>query len=307
MTRILVVGAGATGGYYGAQLHRAGRDVTFLLRPGRAAAVRAGGLVVETGDGTERLEPPVVTAAELTGHYDLVLLAVKAAGLPSAVDDLAPAVGPGTAVVPFLNGMAHLDTLNERFGPAAVMGGVVMIGAFLGPDGRIVRRGSPATMLIGEQNGADSDRLRAAAQALDVAGFTFATSPDVLAAMWNKWVFISTLVAVTCLMRGTIGEVAAVPGGTRFATAVLDEAAAVAAAAGSPVPPQDYERTARAATAEGSPSAPSLYRDMARGLPTEVEHILGDLTARARTLGVATPLLDLATAHLRVHQNRAAR
>ena len=105
-------------------------------------------------------------------------------------------------------------------------------------------------------------------------------------------------------MRGTVGEVYDAPGGPALGPALLDEASAVAAAAGHPVPEEERAATLAVVSAPGSPMVPSLYRDLAAGRPTEVEHLFGDLTVRARALGVATPLLDLATLHLRVHQRR---
>ncbi|MEV6249357.1 ketopantoate reductase C-terminal domain-containing protein [Streptomyces sp. NPDC051742] len=125
--------------------------------------------------------------------------------------------------------------------------------------------------------------------------------------MWHKWVFISTVAAVTCLLRGTVGDVNAVPGGSAFATAVLAEAAAVSAVAGFPVPEDGRAVVASTVTTAGSPLTASLYRDVVDGRPTEVEHVSGDLVARARALPVATPLLDLTTLHLRVHRYRTQR
>ena len=135
--RILVIGAGATGGYFGARLAQAGRDVTFLLLPARAAAVRANGLRL-TGEGPDEVVPvTVVTADELNAPYDMVLVTVKNGALDSAMDDMAPAVGPGTLIVPFLNGMSHLDRLNQRFGAGAVLGGVVIVATTVNSDKKI--------------------------------------------------------------------------------------------------------------------------------------------------------------------------
>jgi 2-dehydropantoate 2-reductase len=306
VTRILVVGAGATGGYFGARLAQAGRDVTFLVRPRRALALREHGLRLTGLGPDEVLTPRLVTAGELATPYDVILLSVKADALGAALDDMAPAVGPDSVIVPFLNGIGHLDALTGRFG-RAVLGGVVKVVTKLGADGEIVRLGTLADMVIGELDGGPSARVDALAGVLDVEGYDFAVTADAMGAMWHKWVFISTMTVVTCLMRGTVGEVAAVPGGARFATAVLAETAAVSAAAGHPVPEAELAATTALVTQEGSPFAPSMYRDVAAGLPTEVEHVLGDLGARARSFGVPTPLVDLATAHLRVHNNRVAR
>jgi 2-dehydropantoate 2-reductase len=296
--RILVVGAGATGGYFGARLTQAGRDVTFLVRPGRAAALRERGLrIIGLGEST-RIVPKLVTAPELRGTYDVVLLSVKTTALDQALEDVAPAVGPETAIIPFLNGIAHLDTLNARFGKEPVLGGVVKIISTIDENGDILRLAPLASLTFGD--GPSARDLRAL---LDVAGFELSVSPDITAAMWHKWVFIVTLGALTCLMRGTVGDVAAADGGS-LGRAILAEAAAVSTAAGFPLPDKEYAATEAMATKPGSPVTSSMYRDVVAGRPTEVEHVFGDLVSRARTLGVETPLLDLATLHLRVHERR---
>ncbi|MDJ0385186.1 2-dehydropantoate 2-reductase [Streptomyces sp. G-G2] len=310
--RILTVGAGAAGGYFGALLARTGQDVTFLVRPARAAALRERGLRVTGPDEEFTLEPKTVTADALPGPYDLVLLSVKSTGLEQAVRDLAPAVGPGTAIVPLLNGMAHLGSLGAAFGDHAVLGGVAKVVTTLNEHGDIARMAPPRVLLVGEvapagaagSGGKPSARVEAVREALGGAGIGTPAVGDIVAAMWHKWVFISTLAAVTCLMRGAVGEVSAAPGGDALGRAVLAEAAAVSAAAGYPVPDEELATTTATVTAAGSPLTPSIYRDLLAGHPTEVEHVFGDLVARARALAVPTPLLDLATLHLRVHQRR---
>ncbi|MCZ4124706.1 2-dehydropantoate 2-reductase [Streptomyces sp. H39-S7] len=303
--RILVVGAGATGGFFGALLVKAGRDVTFLVRPNRAAALRERGLRL-TGLGEEEvITPQLVTAAELTAPYDLVLLSVKATALQQAIDDVAPAIGPRTSIVPLLNGMAQLGELTARFGARPVLGGVAKVVTTLNAEGDIVRLASLAHLEIGEQDGSPSARLEDLRTVLEGAGITVGVPEDIVAAMWHKWVFITTIGAVTCLMRGTVGDVNAVPGGSAFALAVLAEAGAVAAAAGYTVPEGQLDVIGRMVT-QDAPFASSLYRDVVAGHPTEAEHIFGDFLDHARTLRVDTPLLDLATLHLRVHQHRAA-
>jgi 2-dehydropantoate 2-reductase len=304
--RILVVGAGATGGFFGARLARAGRDVTCLVRPARAAQLRARGLRLVGYQPDTVPDPRLVTAGDLDGPYDLVLLAVKATALRTAIDDLAPAVGPGTTVLPFLNGMAHLDALNARFGAGAVLGGVVRVMTVVDDNGDILRLGPFGDMSIGEQDAKPSDRLDRVEAALAGAGFHVTVAPDIVAAMWHKWVFISTLGALTTLMRGTVGDIVAVPGGDRLGPAILAEGAAVAGAAGHPVPAEAIAFTTGLVTEAGSTSTASIYRDLTSGQPTEVEHIFGDLVARARALGVATPLLDLATMGMRVYEHRHA-
>jgi 2-dehydropantoate 2-reductase len=304
---ILVVGAGATGGYFGARLAQAGRDVTFLVRPHRAGQLRERGLRIGgPGAGAEAgqvVRPNLVMAGELTEPADVVLLSVKATALEAAIADFAPAVGPRTAVVPFLNGMAHLAVLGKRFGESAVLGGLVLIAVQLNDEGDVVQLSPPASMTIGAQDGTRTAHVREAYGQLSGAGFDASISDEIIARMWQKWVFIATIGALTSLMRGTVGEIVAVPGGRDLGPAILAEAAAVASAAGYPVPGDAIAETARTVTQAGSAVDSSLSRDVAEGRPAEVEQVLADLASRGAGHGIKTPLLDLATMQLRVYNN----
>lgn len=303
---ILVVGAGATGGYFGSRLAQAGRDVTFLVRPGRARQLGERGLRI-VGQGPDQvIAPQVVTAAELAAGRgaapDLILVSVKAAALEPAMTDFAPAVGPGTLIMPFLNGMSHLAVLSKRFGDQAVLGGVIRVATQLDDDGDIRQLAPGGSLAAGAQDGSRSAALEAAFGQLTDAGFEATLSDHIIAEMWHKWVFIATVGALTCLMRAAVGDIVPVPGGGDLGPAILAEASAVCAAAGYPVPPAQNATTSAQVTAAGSALASSMFRDLSAGHPVEVEPILGDLIARGATLGVATPVLDLATMQLRVYE-----
>jgi 2-dehydropantoate 2-reductase len=304
--RILVVGAGATGGFFGARLAQHGRDVTFLVRERRAAALREHGLRVAGLGRDDVIRPQLVTAAALDARYDVILLAVKATALGPAMADLAPAAGDRAAIIPFLNGMGHLAALNDRFGPDRVLGGVVKVAAELEADGTIRQLAPPASMAIGEQNASRTARAARLADLLSGAGFEVSQAADITAAMWHKWVFIAALGALTGLLRGSVGEIVARPGGAAAGPAILAEAAAVSAAAGYPLPPAEHDATLGTLTRAGSAMTSSLSRDLRAGRPTEVEPILGDLTRRAAQAGLATPLIDLATLALRIHESQLA-
>src|SRR5580658_10060761 len=308
---ILVVGAGATGGYFGARLAQAGRDVTFLVRPRRAGQLRERGLrIVGPGAGADAgqaLRPSLVLAGELAEPADVVLLSVKATALDQAIADFAPAVGPRTVVVPLLNGMAHQAVLSKRFGEPAVLGGVIIIAAQLNDEGDIVVQLSPpASLTIGTQDGTRTTRLQTAYDQLSGAGFDASISDEIIAQMWQKWVYIATVGALTCLMRGTVGDIVAVPGGRELGPAILAEATSVSAAAGYPVPEAVTANTTRSITQDGSTVTSSMSRDVAAGRPAEAEAILADLARRGTQLGITTPLLDLATMQLRVYNNQVA-
>ncbi|MCX5207180.1 ketopantoate reductase family protein [Streptomyces sp. NBC_00237] len=309
--RILIIGAGATGGYFGARLVQAGHDVTFLVRPHRADTLRRRGLrLTGLGEPDEHVTPQFTTAAELAAApdpapYDLILLTVKATALTPAIEDFAPAVGQDTVILPVLNGLAHLDPLAARFGAHRVWGGVAKIITTLNDDGDIVRLAPFATLDFGPFDGSDPARAERTAALLDaVPGIEAKASTDTLGDMWAKWSFIVTVSTVNILGRGSVGEVVAAPGGDALGPAALAEAAAVAAASGHELPQDVRDLVSGMATETGSPLTTSLFRDMTAGLPSEAEHLFGDLVARARALGVATPLLDLATLQLRVQEAR---
>jgi 2-dehydropantoate 2-reductase len=249
------------------------------------------------------LEPPLVETGGLDRTYDLVLLAVKAAGLTSAIDDFAPAVGPGTLILPFLNGLAHIDALDARFGKDSVLGGVAKVQTTIDDDGAIRRLGPLQSLAYGARTEPAPEKLRDVDEAIKNAGFGATLDARITESMWAKWVFIAAIGAVNSLMRATIGDVVAVPGGTEFAEAVVAEAAAVAEAAGYPVPAAELAATRKTVT-DPAMGGSSLYRDLLGGHPVEGDQIFGDLTARARELGVAVPILDLVTLQLRVHQHR---
>lgn len=245
-----------------------------------------------------------ITADQVDHTYGIILLTVKNQALGSAMDDLAPAVGPGTVIVPFENGMSHLDRLNERFGRQTVLGGVVKVATTLDERGNVVRLTPWASLAIGTQRTAQPVDLAEVAKVLDVEGYDFAVSTDIVTDMWAKWSFIATVGALTCLLRGTIGEIVAVPGGPDVALGVLDETVLTAAACGFPVPVADIEATRAAITANGSGLASSMYRDLTASHATEVEPILGDLVDRAEARGIDTPVLRLAVTLLRVYEKR---
>ncbi|WP_426936424.1 ketopantoate reductase family protein [Brevibacterium sp. LE-L] len=294
---ILIAGAGATGGAFGTYLHEAGRSVTFLLRRARAEAIRSEGLRFAAPDHDRTNQVRVVTAEELSAApqtYDLVIVAVKAGGLDSVIDDIGPAVGEQTTIVPFLNGMAQIEKLQNRF-PGQVLGGFVKIVGTI-RDGAVVQLTDLAVMTIGDLDGADvPTRI---VEALDVPGFRLQTIDGIIDGLWEKWTFIAAAGVVTCLFRAPVGAIMDA-GGRPHVHAIVDELEAVADAAGHPVSEQSHAMTLKMLTEDGSAFTSSLYRDVTAGLPSEAEHILGDLALRADELGAATPLLDLTLVQLR--------
>ncbi|MCM5558650.1 2-dehydropantoate 2-reductase [Pleomorphomonas sp. JP5] len=302
--RLLVVGAGATGGYFGGRLAAAGRDVTFLIRPKRVAEIAKNGFVIVDPKGETRIEPKIVTADKLEGGYDLVLMSVKAYSLEAALDDIAPAIGPSTVILPLLNGLKHFDVLSERFGADKVVGSFCKINARLDDHGRIIQMSPLHELVYGEHDGSRSPRMEAIDAFFKGAGFDARLSDDIGRELWEKWILLASLGAATCLMRGSIGDIVAREGGSTFIEALLGEVAAVATAHGKAPDPAYLEATRQLLTAPGSPMTASMYRDLAKGLPVENDQIIDDLLARAAEVGVDTPYFHLAAIHLGVYAAR---
>ncbi|HTH61960.1 MAG TPA: 2-dehydropantoate 2-reductase [Paraburkholderia sp.] len=279
--RILVVGAGALGGYFGGRLAAAGRDVTFLVRPARAAQLREAGLVIRSprGDLTLR-DVQTVTSDTLREPFDLVLLSCKAYDLDNAIASFAPAVGPNTMILPLLNGMRHLQTLQQRFGAHAVLGGLGLIAATLDDAREIVHLNDMHAIRFGEVGGGLSERVTAAADVLGNAGFDLSASPQIMQEMWEKWVFLASLAASTCLFRAPIGDILATPDGEAVIERIFAECRAVAAENGAPVRDAFVERTRAMLFARGSALTASMLRDVQNGSRIEADHVLGDMIAR---------------------------
>jgi 2-dehydropantoate 2-reductase len=299
--RILVVGAGAIGGYFGARLAVAGRDVTFLVRPKRAEQL-AGGLFVRSPKGDAKVAAPkLVTEATLVGPFDLVLLSCKAYDLESAMNSFAPAVGPATMILPLLNGESHIDTLKKRFGAAAVLGGQCQISSTLDEQGHVVHLNDWATLGFGELDGSRSKRIEAVNECFSGANFDPQLSEQILQDMWEKWVFIATMAGITCLMRASLGDIGTA-GGTSIALELLAECSAISGKSGYALRPAITERISKTLTAPGSTLMASMLRDVEGHRRTEHEHILGALLARAQ--GTRTPVLEICLAQMRAYEAR---
>jgi 2-dehydropantoate 2-reductase len=306
--RILVVGAGAIGGYFGGRLLQAGRDVTFLVRPRRAAELARDGLVIKSPNGDATLKnPPTVQADRLSEKFDVVLLSCKAFDLDDAIKSFAPAVGPKTAIIPLLNGMRHIAVLDGHFGKEGVLGGQCGIAATLDEHRHVVQL-APAFQLLsfGERNGGMSDRVRAIAEDFAPGNIGSQASENIMQEMWEKWVVLTTLASATSLMRAAVGHILAAPGGRDFILGLRDECSAVAKAADHAPREAFVTRMNGMLTTEGSPLTASMFRDIKAGAPVEADHVVGDMIARGDAAKVPVPRLRIAYTHLKAYESQRA-
>ncbi|HYI30413.1 MAG TPA: 2-dehydropantoate 2-reductase [Bradyrhizobium sp.] len=302
---ILVVGAGAIGGYFGGRMLEAGRDITFLVRPRRAGELASAGLVIKSPNGDVTLKhPPTVQADKFTEKFDVVLLSCKAFDLDDAINSFAPAVGPQTSIIPLLNGMLHLDVLDKKFGRERVLGGLCAIAATLNEAREVVQLNPMQSLNFGERDGKLSDRVRAIAEIMASGKTGSVASENIVQEMWEKWVFLASLAASTCLMRSPVGNILAVPGGKDFLLGMLDECSAVASAEGHVPSGPFFQRTKGLLTAEGSQMTASMFRDIRAGAAVEADHVIGDLIARGDAAKVPVPRLRIAYTHLKAYEKQ---
>ena len=304
--RFLVLGAGAVGGYFGGRLAKAKADVTFLVRPARAAALNERGLVIASPMGHLQLPVRVATTDTLKGVFDTVLLTAKAYDLEQALAAIRPAVGPGTAILPLLNGLRHLDRLDAAFGPERVLGGVAYIAATLSAEGTIRHLNRVHGIAFGERSGAVSRQVEAIAGAFAATPVDASISDNILLDMWEKFVRIGSLAGMNCLMRGSVGDILAADEGESLMLELLAECEAVATASGFPPRKQHRKQCRAILTERGSDFSASMRRDLDAGLRTESDQVLGEMLRRARATGTETPLLRIAVCHLQVHERRLA-
>jgi 2-dehydropantoate 2-reductase len=306
--KILVLGAGAVGGFFGGRLAEAGADVSFLVRPARAAQLARDGLVVKSPFGDFTWPAKTVAGSAEGGPYDLVLLTCKAYDLESAIAAIAPSVDAGATMLPLLNGMAHLDALDRRFGAEKVLGGLCFVAATLTPAGEVHQLGSMLNGIVfGERSGTISERCEALAAAFGNAPVESRISGEILRDMWSKWVQLASMAGLTCLIRATVGEANQAAEGAAIALELLAECRAIAAAHDA-APGETADATMRARlTDKSSTLSASMLRDIERGGPVEAEHVIGDLIRRGRAKGIATPLLRLVLAHLQAYEARRKR
>jgi 2-dehydropantoate 2-reductase len=303
--RVLVVGAGAIGGYFGGRLAKAGRDVTFLVRSGRAAQLRERGLWIRSPRGDVEIQSPsLVTAEELREPFDLVLLSCKAYDLATAIQAFTPAVGPGTTILPLLNGMRHLDVLDAAFGAKAVLGGLCLISTALDANGTIQHRNETHTLTFGERHARRTARIEAISTVLDGANFDATLTESIVQDMWEKWAFIASLAGSTCLMRAPLGDILTTAVG-ELPASILSECAEIAKRAGFPLRAEVLPKLEHVLMQPGSTLSASMLHDIERGAHTEADQILGDLLQRRE--GLKAPFLELAYAHVKAYETRRAR
>lgn len=303
--KILIVGAGGVGGFFGAKLFQAGADITYLLREQRHQLIQAQGLMVETPRGSFTIRPQVVLADQLEPIYDLIILACKAFDLESTLISIAKASSKGI-ILPFLNGFTHLDTLDHRFGKERVMGGVAHIAATISASGVVKQLTELSSLTIGQRTPGQETLCQELFALCKKADFDSFYQANIEQALWDKWVFLATLAGMTTICRGSVGEIAATPYGKDLCRQMFAECCAIATEQGYAITQKVQLSALEILTKEGSPFTASMLRDLLAGKKNEFQHILGSLIDFASVASIECPLLKIAYTHMAVESQISA-
>ncbi|MGO9932410.1 MAG: ketopantoate reductase family protein [Steroidobacteraceae bacterium] len=306
--KLLMLGAGSVGGYFGLHLQQGGVDVTFLVRPKRAAQLRERGLRLYGPRGELHLGQLQLleSGAAARGSFDAVILSCKAYDLQSAVDSVRPYLGANTAILPLLNGLQHLEVLDQAFGAQRVLGGLAQVSATLDTNGDIKQLTDVQALVYGARSAAQTASAAALDSALQLGRFDARLSRNIMLEMWEKFVMLASLAGMTCLMRANVGEIAATQDGAALMQRILDDCAAVAAAAGN-APRASYMTPVKALlTQKKSLLEASMRRDMEQGRATEADQVVGDMLRRATAAGIESELLKSAYCSLQAYEHRRA-
>jgi len=304
--KLLMLGAGSVGGFFGLRLQEGGADVTFLVRPKRAAQLRERGLRLYGPRGEMHFKPLQLleSGAPARGSFDAVILSCKAYDLQSAMDSVRPYLGINTIILPLLNGLRHLEVLDQAFGAARVLGGLAQVSATLNADGDIKQLTEVQALVYGARSATQAASAAALDSALQLGKFESRLSRNIMLEMWEKFVLLASLAGMTCLMRANVGEIAATQDGTALMLRMLDDCAAVATAAGNAPRPIYMAPIKALLTQRNSLLEASMRRDMEQGRATEADHVVGDMLRRARAAGIESELLKAAYSSLQAYEHR---
>jgi len=304
--KILCLGAGAIGGYFGGRLAEAGADVTFLVREGRRKQLAADGIRIESIFGNASVRAKAVTATEIEHPFDLILLTCKAYDLANAVGTIERAVGDQTAILPLLNGIAHIEILNAKFGRSRVLGGVAKIAATLTPDGAIKHLNDWRYITFGEQDGSLSERVLSLKAAFDKTSVVASAVPNIMQVMWEKIVHLSTVAGMTCVMRASVGEIARTKYGSELMIGFLERNAEIAAREGFGPPDSFLVEYRQLFRNKSSAYTASMLRDIQRNGPIEADHILGFMLDKAIKHKIDPSLHRFIYTNLQAHEEHRA-
>ncbi|AXO97951.1 2-dehydropantoate 2-reductase [Bacillus anthracis] len=308
--RILVLGAGGVGGFFGGRLVEKGEDVTFLVRSKRKKQLEERGLVIRSVNGDFSFQPKLITKEDRTAPFDVILFSTKAYHLNEAIQDLKPFVGESTVIIPLLNGIAHLSLLQKEFGEEKVIGGLCFIETTLNDEGEIVQTSAANRLVFGEMKSQHAEKIKHISKAFAGTKSSFVLSENITQDMWHKYLFITVMSGVTTLMRAPIGPIRESEGGHDFIRNLFEECVQIMRCIGAPVKDDITEEHMKTIDKISYDMKSSMQRDMEKGSSIEGTHLQGYLLDVAKQFSIEAPLLGVVYQNLKVYEemtlNRSA-
>lgn len=300
--RILVLGAGGVGGFFGGRLVEKGEEVTFLVRSKRKKQLEERGLVIRSVNGDFSFQPNLITKEDQTAPFDVILFSTKAYHLNEAIQDVKPFVGENTVIIPLLNGIAHVSLLQKEFGEEKVIGGLCFIETTLNDQGEIVQTSAANRLVFGEMKSQDSERIKHISKAFAGTKSSFVLSENIMQDMWHKYLFITVMSGVTTLMRAPIGPIRESEGGRDFIQNLFEECVQIMRSMEAPIKDDIAEEHMKTIDKISYNMKSSMQRDMEKGSLIEGKHLQGYLLDIAEPISIETPLLGAVYQNLKVYE-----
>jgi 2-dehydropantoate 2-reductase len=301
--RIAAMAAGAVGAYFGGRMAAAGHDVAFIARGAHLDALRKDGLTIRSVHGD--LQLPKINATPdpgTVGTVDIVLFAVKLWDTEIAAEMAKPLVGADTRVVTLQNGVDSYERVSAILGKDHTIPGTAYIAAVLGGPGLMLHTSKFATMRCGRIDGSKDEKLDAFVAAAKAAGIDIQPQDDMNRERWQKFIFLSSMAGVNCMMRQPIGKVLADPDTRAFYRKLMEECLAVGQKSGAKVPSSWVDD--RMSFSDNAPPGmkASMLHDLEAGNRLELDWLTGKIVALGRELGVPTPASDAVYAAVKLHR-----
>ncbi|MDG5786334.1 ketopantoate reductase family protein [Evansella sp. AB-P1] len=300
--KILILGAGAVGGYFGGRLIEKGEDVTFLVREKRKQQLRETGLVIKSVHGDVTLKPKTILESDLDEPFDIVIIATKAYHLEQGLKSVEPFIRDYTLILPLLNGIEHMDELKAYFSPEQVIGGLCSIESTLDETGAIIQTSGFNELVFGEWSGERTDRILKVTDAFSGTKASFRLSENIQQEMWHKYLFITTFSGITSLMRSPIGPIRDTFEGRTYTQQLFEEIRLTMEAFGAPIVEGIIEKQMGKIESLSPQMKSSMLRDIEKNAAIEGDHLQGFLLLLAERCGIETPLLRLVYQHLKVYE-----
>ncbi|MDJ0331241.1 ketopantoate reductase family protein [Planococcus sp. S3-L1] len=304
--KILIVGAGAIGGYFGGRLVEKGEDVTFLVRANKKEILEKTGLNIRSKNGDLQFSPKLITKSDNSKPFDVVLISTKSYQLTTAIEDVQPFVGPETMILPLLNGIAHLQILIRAFGEEKVLGGLCFVESTLSDDGTIVQTSPVHQLVYGERTGQQTERIGKLELAFKGTRAEFVKSDDINQDMWHKYLFITAMSGITSMMETSIGPIRDLETGQHVIRVFLEELVAIMEKIGAPIAPAIAETQFQRINDMSAEMKSSMQRDIEKMQPTEAEHLQGYLLGKAKEVQLSVPILEIIFTKLMLYEQRQA-